>query len=153
MRWACDSIPAELLSSIHHGNQCAIMERGWFTASRAPCRNFSSRGNCRFGNRCRFSHDISWRTSRPPPEMTPCFHWEESGACPLGDRCAYLHRPQVLEGVSLLHDNLHDEIYTFMLVKIQTPGKSVTLTNLQNITSYDWLTAERPTIGVPGTMK
>lgn len=49
----------------------------------APCRNLSRSGTCRFGTRCRYSHDLSDAQSRPPPAETPCFHWEEKGACPV----------------------------------------------------------------------
>lgn len=150
MRWVCDSTSATNLRHFPHSKQCATMERTWPTAPRAPCRNFASRGSCRFGDRCRFSHDVNWRATRPPPEMTPCFHWEEAGACPRGSRCAYLHRPEVLAGMSLLHDNLPDEVHTFVVGKPRSPKDSATLANLKHITSYDWLIAESPTIGVPG---
>jgi hypothetical protein len=147
IRGVHDSAPAVLLPQVTHSNQCIIMERAFPTTPRAPCRSFSSRGSCRFGNRCRFSHGMGWQTSRPPPELTSCFHWEDAGTCPRGDRCASLHRLQVLGGASLLHDNLPEEIYTFVVVKPLAPRNSATPTNLQFVASYDWLIAENPTIG------
>ncbi|XP_069489570.1 probable E3 ubiquitin-protein ligase makorin-1 [Ambystoma mexicanum] len=51
--------------------------------SRVPCRNFS-RGACRWGQTCRFSHD------RKSSQI--CRHFQ-NGFCCYGDRCSYQHVP------------------------------------------------------------
>jgi hypothetical protein len=103
----------------------------------APCRNFASTGTCRFRNHCRYSHNMDWQATRPPPKLTPCFHWENAGACPYGDRCAYLHKPQALDSADFLGDNLLDELYQFTAVKSLASRESIIMANLRQVASYD----------------
>lgn len=118
---------------------------------RAPCRNFASTGFCRFGDRCRYSHDIHWRTTRPPPESTPCIHWETSGTCPYSDRCAYYHKPDNLKKSSLLHDDPVNELHRFA-TEPRAPGEPAVIASFQEVASYSWIVAETPTIEIPGIL-
>lgn len=121
-------------------------------ASKAPCRGFASRGFCRFGKRCLYSHDLYWREMRPPPQSTPCFHWEDTGTCPYETRCAYYHKPLTPDRSVLLHDSLLEELYNFSIANLPDSEHPIVLTNLHQIASYDWLVETSPTIGVPGTV-
>ncbi|KAL8952306.1 MAG: hypothetical protein Q9222_001758 [Ikaeria aurantiellina] len=50
------------------------------STSHNPCRNFAE-GNCKFGRRCRYSHDPS----------TPCYFLRTRNGCPKGDSCVFSH--------------------------------------------------------------
>lgn len=65
------------------------------------CRNFI-RGHCSWGNKCRFSHDIS-QMNQPPRESNynnnavrrrkidkPCFRFRD-GKCTQGEQCRFMH--------------------------------------------------------------
>ena len=82
------------------------------------CRNFAERGNCRFGDDCRFSHDIEGQgppqrynnanfdsrrgrddrnydsnsRDRPQSSVKPaCKFFAEHGNCRFGDNCRFSH--------------------------------------------------------------
>lgn len=70
-----------------------------------PCRHFNRPGGCKFGNSCRFSHDVA--TSRPNPQPlsnreTPpgvCRSYWTHGDCKFEFNCKFRHQagPGVLE--------------------------------------------------------
>jgi len=52
-----------------------------------PCRDFA-KGHCKYGDRCRYSHE----NSSPSAERKPCKEFLK-GNCKYGDRCRYSHDP------------------------------------------------------------
>ncbi|KAF7294699.1 RBR-type E3 ubiquitin transferase [Mycena indigotica] len=62
----------------------------------APCKLFL-RGHCRFGDRCKYSHNEETNTQpRLKRGERPCFAWRD-GDCPKGDKCFFAHDPQIRE--------------------------------------------------------
>ena len=114
----------------------------------APCRNLLGSGRCAFGARCRYSHDVNYAKSRPPPAKTPCFHWEEKGTCPYGTSCAYQHRKH--SHLLSLDDGLSEEIAWFGRPESANSKEKLLEAHLEALASYDWLEAEHPTIAIPG---
>ena len=119
-------------------------------ATRPLCRNIASQGFCPYGRRCRFSHDPLEQSSRPPPKEIPCYNWEETGTCSYGDGCAYLHRPLELVGSAPLKVGLLQVVSTLERRKRSDERDRVTMSDFQELASYDWLHMLRPTITVPG---
>lgn len=126
------------------------MLRTQVPASRPLCRNIASQGFCQYGRRCHFSHDPRDQASRPPPEKIPCFSWEDTGSCPYGNRCAYLHRSLELVGSAPLQVGLRQVVSGIERHKRADRRASVTLSDFQDLASYDWLRTLHPTIAVPG---
>jgi hypothetical protein len=118
----------------------------------APCRNFASTGTCRFRNHCRYSHNMDWRATRPPPKLTPCFHWENAGMSRWRSMCIspHLHKPLALDSADFLGDNLLDELYEFTVVEPLASREFIMMADLRQVASYDWMVAESPTIGILG---
>ncbi|KAI6170536.1 RING-type E3 ubiquitin transferase [Aphelenchoides bicaudatus] len=52
-----------------------------------PCTNFMREGRCRFGQNCRYSHDL------PQQQRTVCQKYME-GSCRYGSNCRYRHPPE-----------------------------------------------------------
>lgn len=74
--------------------------RGYQTGSMEPCGDWR-RGNCRFGERCRFTHEgraggqqtQSWNQNADPARDAPrelCGDYKR-GVCDRGERCRYSH--------------------------------------------------------------
>jgi len=118
--------------------------------ARPLCRNLASKGVCRYGRFCRFSHNPVEQASRPPPREIPCFNWEDTGTCPYGKRCAYLHRSPELVGAGPLKGGLLQIVVT--LGRQGQPDKQprVNMSEFCELASYDWLRMHTPTIAVPG---
>ncbi|CAN7992702.1 unnamed protein product [Ixodes hexagonus] len=74
-----------------------------------PCRFFAKHGHCRYGDRCRYPHDVSGlsdaetvegkhaakrelSSAAAPTEM--CRFYERTGYCRFGRSCRYVHRPR-----------------------------------------------------------
>ncbi|KAF2837549.1 hypothetical protein M501DRAFT_995498 [Patellaria atrata CBS 101060] len=87
------------------------MSTPWTTTCRnLPCRDFQETGSCRFGERCKFSHDNGFFLSRrnprndkePPPKSAgdskmfrsnkPCRDFEKTGTCTFGEDCRFSHQ-------------------------------------------------------------
>lgn len=60
--------------------------KGGFDVSKQPCRYHQS-GNCAYGSRCRFSHEVDAAHTSSVPL---CRNWH-SGMCSYGDRCRFRH--------------------------------------------------------------
>ncbi|KAJ3059211.1 hypothetical protein HDU98_004773, partial [Podochytrium sp. JEL0797] len=57
------------------------------TPTKKPCRDFSSPQGCRFGPRCKFSHEP---TAPKAKQKKPCRDFAK-GECSFGDRCKFSH--------------------------------------------------------------
>ena len=58
-----------------------------------PCRTFFSKGKCRFGSSCRFSHAAApaASTRAAPGSIASVCRWYVLGVCGAGARCPYQH--------------------------------------------------------------
>jgi len=58
------------------------------------CRAFRNKGECRYGNECKYEHSKGDLITVPPRDFKPkgdCHSWEKDKACKFGDRCRFLH--------------------------------------------------------------
>eukprot|EP00913_Durusdinium_trenchii_P019102 g17952.t1 len=58
---------------------------------RTLCRDFA-KGNCKYGDRCRYSHENGGSPASPSEGTRPCRQFLK-GECKYGERCRYSHDP------------------------------------------------------------
>ncbi len=67
------------------------------------CFSFRTKGKCKWGDDCPYSHDIKVKSSSDVKECTKipqdkdCINWKSKGKCRKGDKCPYRHDESVLE--------------------------------------------------------
>lgn len=58
------------------------------------CESFTTKGSCRYGNKCQFAHGLSelkFRQFGNNFRTKPCINWTKLGYCPYGKRCCFKH--------------------------------------------------------------
>ncbi|GAV50226.1 hypothetical protein ZYGR_0U00820 [Zygosaccharomyces rouxii] len=58
------------------------------------CESFTTKGTCRYGNKCQFAHGLSelkFRQFGNNFRTKPCINWTKLGYCPYGKRCCFKH--------------------------------------------------------------
>ncbi|GFH52000.1 hypothetical protein CTEN210_08476 [Chaetoceros tenuissimus] len=70
--------------------------------STQKCFSFRTKGKCKLGDKCPYSHDFEpKKTSDNVPERDPskkdCINWKTKGKCRKGDKCKYRHDESVRE--------------------------------------------------------
>lgn len=58
------------------------------------CESFTTKGACRYGNKCQFAHGLSelkFRQFGNNFRTKPCINWTKLGYCPYGKRCCFKH--------------------------------------------------------------
>ncbi|XP_030846055.1 tRNA-dihydrouridine(47) synthase [NAD(P)(+)]-like [Strongylocentrotus purpuratus] len=89
-----------------------------------PCLDFLRGAGCRFGDKCKFSHDIQKLMAGKAPDINPrCINFDKFGSCPYGMLCRF--------GGAHIDDNLKN-IVDEEKVK-ETGGKCV----VRNLLSKD----------------
>jgi tRNA/tmRNA/rRNA uracil-C5-methylase (TrmA/RlmC/RlmD family) len=62
-----------------------------------PCRKFAETGICKFGDKCKWTHDVAGAQGVEAKEpLRVCFTFKETGVCSFGDNCHFDHG----EGIS-----------------------------------------------------
>lgn len=65
------------------------------------CRQFSATGSCKFGKRCKFSHEIQGGVpSADTSDVKACRQFSMNGTCKFGDKCKFKHDFQSQNQVS-----------------------------------------------------
>lgn len=58
------------------------------------CESFSTKGYCKYGNKCQFAHGLQELRIKPRAtnfRTKPCINWTKLGYCPYGKRCCFKH--------------------------------------------------------------
>lgn len=58
------------------------------------CESFTTKGTCRYGNKCQFAHGLHELKFKPKSNnyrTKPCVNWAKYGYCPYGKRCCFKH--------------------------------------------------------------
>ncbi|QLG74493.1 hypothetical protein HG535_0G03760 [Zygotorulaspora mrakii] len=58
------------------------------------CESFTTKGSCRYGNKCQFAHGLHELKFKPKSNnyrTKPCVNWTKNGYCPYGKRCCFKH--------------------------------------------------------------
>ncbi|QLL31956.1 hypothetical protein HG536_0C01240 [Torulaspora globosa] len=58
------------------------------------CESFTTKGNCKYGNRCQFAHglgELKFKQRSTNFRTKPCVNWTKLGYCPYGKRCCFKH--------------------------------------------------------------
>lgn len=58
------------------------------------CESYTTKGTCRYGNKCQFAHGLSelkFRQFGNNFRTKPCINWTKLGYCPYGKRCCFKH--------------------------------------------------------------
>lgn len=58
------------------------------------CESFTTKGNCKYGNKCQFAHGLQELKIKPRAtnfRTKPCINWTKLGYCPYGKRCCFKH--------------------------------------------------------------
>jgi len=80
------------------------------------CKNFDTKGYCKWGDNCCFAHgkhELRARTHLNSNYKSKiCKHYHKSGVCPYGNRCQYFHIK-----------NTHKEFFIAFLEKIDIKMK------------------------------
>jgi hypothetical protein len=69
----------------------------------SKCRSFGTGEGCRFGRRCKFTHECSGQGCLGPCDNTDCQHtrvckfFKQPGSCKRGTSCKFVHRVQNAE--------------------------------------------------------
>lgn len=62
------------------------------TGNSNECYEFAESGECKFGDRCRFSHNDNPRQRRAEyQQKQPCHQYQQNGSCSYGDNCRFSH--------------------------------------------------------------
>ena len=69
----------------------------------------SSTASCRFGEKCRYMHDLVKFMSEKPPDISDhCYVFESHGLCPYGMACRFSASHVTSEFVNLVKEGVHD---------------------------------------------
>ncbi|KAL3926724.1 MAG: hypothetical protein SGPRY_003170 [Prymnesium sp.] len=82
------------------------------------CRNFSTSGQCRYGDKCQFAHGLNdLRARQLPPQYKTriCRTFSQSGRCPYGSKCRFIHGNEN----DLMAMQLHEEMLALGLTSEQ----------------------------------
>lgn len=58
------------------------------------CESFTTKGSCKYGNKCQFAHGLHELKFKPRANnfrTKPCINWTKLGYCPYGKRCCFKH--------------------------------------------------------------
>ncbi|XP_019860351.1 PREDICTED: tRNA-dihydrouridine(47) synthase [NAD(P)(+)]-like [Amphimedon queenslandica] len=79
--------------------------------SQQLCPSFHAKDyTCRFGDKCRYSHDVKgYLESKPPDISDKCYMYTTYGMCPSGIACRFGSSHISAEGENIINKSLYDE--------------------------------------------
>lgn len=79
--------------------------------SQQLCPSFHAKDyTCRFGDKCRYSHDVKgYLASKPPDISDKCYMYTTYGMCPSGIACRFGSSHISAEGENIINKSLYDE--------------------------------------------
>ena len=105
--------------------------------SETPCKYFKV-DNCT-NKQCPFLHD---KEAEIPTRNAPCMEFKITGRCPYGRSCHFRHEPGQI--------TLGEEIGDVLMEPLKPKESDTTVSQRQNLASYNWMESPRPLIMVPG---